>query len=748
MDKATGKKRVLDAQVHNLFSQAPVAIAVFRGKNHVVEIANDLMLQLWGRGLENVLNKPLFEGLPDAKGQGFEQVLDNVYKTGNRFIADEAPASLLRHGRMEDIFVKFVFEPLRDEEGNISGIMALADEITEPVTARKKTEENEERLRLAVETTRLGTWEFLPLTGKLTWSDECKRIYQFPLDRDVDYGLFSEHVFPDDRDFAQGAIQKAMDPNGSGNYNIEYRILRFTDKSVRWIRAVGKVFFNDQKEPTRFLGTVLDITESKLREEILRLNEERLRLAVESGRLGTYELDMLKNTLICSSRLAEIFGLDHLKNNTQRDFRNAIHPEDVHIRNEAHRLAKRTGSLFYEVRAIWPDGSVHWIRLNGRVVFDNYGKALRTYGTALDITEQKEKEKILKESEEKFRLIAEAVPHMVWEIQLNGVISYINKQWSDWSGLTLEEINTGGWARVFHPEDAEKVARGWTEAFEGNQVYIGECRIKNPDGGYSWFTLKTVPVKNKKGKVELWIGTATDIHDKKIAEQQKDEFFRMVSHELKTPVTTIKAYGQISENILEKKGDEETLHIVKKMGSQVKRLTTLIGDLLDITKIQNGKLLYNEAFFDFNELVMEIIDDTQGTSQTHIIKSDLGTNAEIYGDREKIGQVITNLISNAIKYSPLADQIIISTRLEKSGVRLGVEDFGIGISGADQKHVFEQFYRVNENNQQTFPGMGIGLYISSEIIKRHGGKIGVKSVLNEGSIFYSWLPFDHRNGIA
>jgi len=184
------------------------------------------------------------------------------------------------------------------------------------------------------------------------------------------------------------------------------------------------------------------------------------------------------------------------------------------------------------------------------------------------------------------------------------------------------------------------------------------------------------------------------------------------------------------------------------MGTQVKRITNLIGDLLDITKIQNGKLLYNEDFFDFNELVIEIIDDMQRTSPVHQIKSVLGTSAEIYGDREKIGQIINNLISNAIKYSPLADKIIISSELQKDGVCLNVKDFGIGISATDQKHVFEQFYRVNENNQQTFPGMGIGLYICSEIIKRQGGTIWVESVVDEGSVFYTWLPFDHRNSVA
>jgi signal transduction histidine kinase len=231
-------------------------------------------------------------------------------------------------------------------------------------------------------------------------------------------------------------------------------------------------------------------------------------------------------------------------------------------------------------------------------------------------------------------------------------------------------------------------------------------------------------------------------------EQMKDDFLSMASHELKTPVTTIKAYGQIAESMLEKKGDVQTLEIIKKMSTQVNRLTTLIDDLLDITKMQKGKLIYDETFFDFNDLVKEVIDDMQTTSVTHQIKSDLDSTAEIYTDKNKLSQVIDNLISNAIKYSPKANSIIVSTQLKNDGVVLCVQDFGIGISAHDQKHVFEQFFRVNRDNQSTFPGMGIGLYICSEIITSVSGKIWIKSVVGKGSSFYIWLPFDHRNNIV
>jgi PAS domain S-box-containing protein len=735
------QKELLNLQAYNLFMQTPVGFALTKGNDHVMELANTAFLTLTGRD-RTIIGKPIIDIFPEVESQGYLALLNRILKDKKTIFLNESPVTFLKKGVRENLFINLVLQPYFEGD-NIAGILSIFTEVTNEVLAKRKVEESEERLRLATETTKLGTWEYLPVTGRLTWSDECKKIYAFPPDREVDYDLFSEHIYPEDKAFAQNAIEKAMDPLGNGSYDIEYRILRFTDKSVRWIRAQGKVFFDD-KIPVKFIGTVLDITETKIKEEIVRINDERLRLAVESGRLGTYELDIVNSKIIYSPRLAKIFGFDPSAEKNHEDLRNAIHPDDLHIRNEAHEIAKKTGYLLYEARVIWHDGSIHWVRLNGRLVFNNKGEALRIYGTALDITEQKETEKILKESQAKFELISDAIPHMVWEIELDGKISYINKQWADWSGLTLEEINNDGWSAVTHPDDVDAVREGWLHAFKTQTVYMGECRFKNPGGGYSWFTLKTVPVKNEKGEVEQWLGTATDIHDKKITEQQKDEFISMASHELKTPLTTIKAYVQIAESMLEDKGDEATLVMIKRTGSQVNKLTKLITDLLDITKIQQGKLAYNEAFFDVNVLLKEVVDDMQKTSTTHQIKMELDTTAQIYSDKDKLSQVINNFISNAIKYSPKGDNIIVSTKLQQDGVEISVKDFGIGIHSREQKNIFKQFYRVSGGNEITFPGMGIGLFICSEIIAKLDGKIWVESVAGEGSTFKAWLPFDHR----
>lgn len=241
--------------------------------------------------------------------------------------------------------------------------------------------------------------------------------------------------------------------------------------------------------------------------------------------------------------------------------------------------------------------------------------------------------------------------------------------------------------------------------------------------------------------IEIQNALLDEIEFRRQAERKKDEFISIASHELKTPLTSVKGYMQLLERSIDK-GD--TLTVKKHLGKaqvQLEKLNELIADLLDISKIESGKLKFNKRYFSIDELLDSVVDIIhQSNPEFNIIRK--GSLAkDIYADEMRIEQVIINFLTNAIKYSPGTNEIHINVSTEADKVYLGVKDFGIGIEPEQQKCVFDKFYRVEETAIH-FQGLGIGLYISAEIIKRHGGEVGVKSKLQEGSEFYFILPID------
>lgn len=250
-----------------------------------------------------------------------------------------------------------------------------------------------------------------------------------------------------------------------------------------------------------------------------------------------------------------------------------------------------------------------------------------------------------------------------------------------------------------------------------------------------WFNFTYKPLHDANGNVYAILNMAVDITKQVQLQQQKDEFLGIASHELKTPVTSIKAYTQVLQQLLKQAELVQEKNMLERMDKQINKLTHLIENLLDVTKIQAGKLDFNERTFDFNQLVKEVVTDMQAIVSTHTIELHEADTAHVFADRERVEQVITNLISNAVKYSPGADKVIVSTEKKDGIIICSVKDQGIGIPKENIENIFDQFYRVNRNNMHRFSGLGLGLYISSEIIRRSNGKMKVDSEEGKGSVF-------------
>ncbi|MEO8855208.1 MAG: ATP-binding protein [Ginsengibacter sp.] len=340
-------------------------------------------------------------------------------------------------------------------------------------------------------------------------------------------------------------------------------------------------------------------------------------------------------------------------------------------------------------------------------------------------------------SREHFKFLADNIPVIVWTASSDGHYDYFNHQWYNYTGLTFEQSKAMGWKPVIHPDDLAETMVEWESSRIEGKSFKKENRLRSADGSYRWHLVQALPFKSKEGKILAWFGVDTDIDDQKKDMKKKDEFIGMASHELKTPVTSLKIFTEIMLLDAEGKGNANEVGMLQKMDKQINKLTVLIGDLLDVSKANSGKLKYNFEEIDFNKLVEEMISEAEVTSSRHKLELKLVDSENVNGDRNRLGQVIANFLSNAIKYSPKADKVVIFSEKTDKEIILSVRDFGIGISVSDQPKVFSRFFRVSEN---TFPGLGLGLYICKEIIERHAGSVYFKSKEGKGSTFSFSLP--------
>jgi PAS domain S-box-containing protein len=419
-----------------------------------------------------------------------------------------------------------------------------------------------------------------------------------------------------------------------------------------------------------------------------------------------------------------------------------IIPKD-RLNEETEILAKlRAGERVdhFETRRLTKTGKLIDISLTISPVRDNNNNIIGASKIARDITGQKLLLKAVKESEERFRAIANGVPVMIWIAGEGSSCNFCNKSWLDFTGATMEQEQGNGWLDHIHEEDLPGYLDCYNDSFSKKEEFYTEFRLRRFDGEYRWMSNKGVPQFSITGEIEGYIGACMDITATKDQAERKDDFIRMASHELKTPVTTIKGYVQLLLKTVEGKNDILLTNSLSTIDKQVSKLTTLINDMLDLTKIESGTFQLVKEVFSVNDLAKEIIDEMQGSAIKHTINFCAADNFIVYADRHRITQVFTNYISNAIKYSPNANKINIKISADSKEVLVAVEDFGIGITKSEQGRIFERFYRAQEGNAQTFPGFGIGLYVVHEIIRNHDGKAYVKSEYKKGSVFYFTLP--------
>lgn len=496
--------------------------------------------------------------------------------------------------------------------------------------------------------------------------------------------------------------------------------------------------------------TSIDITKVKKAAVELRLSEALFRTVTDNVASCLFMMDKTGRPTFMNPAAMRATGYRNLDEIKDRPLHEAIHwkkpdgslypieecPVDNaqsslrHVRNHEEVFCTKEGRLFPVSYSLAP------LVREGELV----GSVLEFK----DISEQKE-------SEAKFKKIANSMPQIVWTADPEGVTTFLNDRWFEYTDADRKQIPHQPTEHL-HPVDLVHVGQKWEKAKSTKSNLEVETRIRDRNGKYRWFVSRAVPVLDASGEVTGWYGTSTDIDEQKLAQDQlfealraRDEFISIASHELKTPLTSLKLQTQVAKRFIEKNDPDayapsKILALIEQTDRQVVRLTRLVDDMLDVSRIRAGKLKLQREKLDLCELVRDSIERmreqfTAGGSG--VPELDACASAFGYWDRFRLEQVINNLFTNAIRYGR-GKPIRVKIHCPLDSVTLSIRDQGIGIAPEKREKIFNRFERAVDASEVS--GLGLGLFITKRIVEAHGGEIRVESELGKGSTFLVTLP--------
>jgi PAS domain S-box-containing protein len=362
---------------------------------------------------------------------------------------------------------------------------------------------------------------------------------------------------------------------------------------------------------------------------------------------------------------------------------------------------------------------------------------------------QREREALERESAYRYRLLSDAMPLCVFAASPEGRLRYGNRAWTELSGQSSESVDDLWRSEVVHPDDREATHTAWCRSIRTGEPFEVQLRLYHrSDRSHRWYLGRAVPERNEGGHITGWIITATDIDAQKQAEAAlaranaaKDAFLAAASHELRTPLAAAKMQVQLARRKYGAELTDGPRRVLEGMDRQVDRMTKLVSDLLDVSRLLTGRLSLEVESFDLVFLLRATCERLQSLSSEHRLQVELPERLLMRGDPGRIEQVVTNLVSNAVRYSPHGGVVELHAWVEGGEVALRVRDHGIGIPAEKLAIIFERF---GQAHGARYGGLGLGLTISQGIIEQHGGRIWAESpgLEGKGSTFHVRLPVE------
>ncbi len=664
-------------------------------------------------------------------------------------VFEQRPITVEYRFRHKDGSVRWISDSLtarRDEAQDCWMVTMVGIDITARKQAEEALRSSEAHLAMAQRVAQFGSWEFYPDSQQSVWSRAMFDQFGYdPTQAEPSYDELMERIYPEDRPTVEQFVKRAIVERQP--FAFDLRVI-LPDGALRYMHSRCEPVVEGQGV-IRLMGTCLDITERKQIEMVLQESQARLQLALQGANCGTWDYDLISQDLVWSDRCKAMYGLAPDTAMGFDVFAQAIHPDDRDRVQQAvaDAIAHR---LDYDVqmRTLWPDGTIRWVRSIGRVYDNDQGQPHRMAGVALDISALKQAEIALRESEERYRVLAEAMPQMVWMADRSGV-QYWNQRWYDYTGISQDAAAGTGGTQLVHPDEQERTMELWQRALEEGVGFDIEQRIRRHDGVYRWFLNRGLPVQDGSGEVTRWVGTITDVDDQKQLETQrlrlleqerlaraaaenanrtKDEFLAVLSHELRSPLNPILGWAGLLRT--GKLNPSKTDYALETIERNAKLQAQLIDDLLDVSRILRGKLVLNSMPVALTAVIQDALETVRAIGETKGIQFDIhldGAPHQVLGDPNRLKQVVWNLLSNAVKFTPQDGRVSVHLGYVNGWAEIRVSDTGKGIAAEFLPHVFDRFRQADSTTTRDFGGLGLGLAIAYQIVEMHSGTIQAAS---------------------
>jgi PAS domain S-box-containing protein len=500
-----------------------------------IAAANDAALRFAGLSRQEGIGRSYWDVVPEARGGPLGRAFEEARRT-RTVVAVEVESSL-----HPGLYVRVIAAPLAD------GLAVTLRDVTEQRASQdaqtRRLLNTEEHLRLAAEAALIGTWEVDPQANVRHWSAQFRAILGLPEEIEPDDRLFASLIHPSDRDRIDEMYRRVYAGENGGGYAAEFRIRRADDGARRWVSARGRVFFDGDGRPTRGIGALYDITTRKQAEEALKDSEERFRLAAEAFQGGVADYDLKADRVTRTRRQLEIIGEDESLAPSPDAWTSRIHPDDWPAFLKAREEIVGGGASHFEAeyRVRHRDGRWVWVWDRGMAMRDGSGALHRVISSMIEITARKQAEDALRESEARFRHLADSAPALIWLTDADGRLTFVNMHFEYIFGRSVEKIVPRGWRELVHPDDIEAFVGGFVGALPARIPFAREVRVLDKAGTVRWFRTEAVPRLDDAGAFLGYTGCAVDVTEAKVSQEQQEILINELNHRVKNTLATVQA---------------------------------------------------------------------------------------------------------------------------------------------------------------------------------------------------------------